>query len=412
MKKLRKTFSRYSFAKKALIFALPFAVVGAALLIFSYASPSPYDDIRQASLVDSPKLGLVYKGLRAVKKDADHPCKGIFEIEGAKANGQPICTHGPDPAPVGVDVTKITPEIKGKQLDKRPKDKTTTQQLQGLTDSQITAAAISFTNQIPYKEAPVPCTSGRHRIKLVMITHGSDKPHYRELERETAYRMESELEYSAIRSGPGAVNKHYRFVTNSSCEPTVALVIGPSNLDLSVAGNVTTYLANHGYNDPYTKYLVWDYSEDAKFCGIATIWGDSNPSAADNKVNNRTGWAVIGPACWSYSEVHEIMHNLGAVNLDAPRTSGSYHCLDEYDIMCYADHRNSAGQYTKCINSLGVAFSCGQNGKPLYKDPNCPTTNFDWQLDCNKNDYFNTGIIPSTRYLYDHWNVANSPYLQ
>ena len=59
---------------------------------------------------NNPRLGLNYDGLI---EDMDGKCNGLFRI---KADDNPAldkipCTHGPDPAPEGVDATISVPPI-------------------------------------------------------------------------------------------------------------------------------------------------------------------------------------------------------------------------------------------------------------------------------------------------------------
>ncbi len=402
-----KRFSRYSNIKKAFLFAVAFAVVATAVLIITHAAASPYDDVKQASLVDNPARGLIYKGLKAVKANANHPCKGIFEIEGAMPNGNPLCTHGPDPTPDDTDLSAVTPETRLEQLSRVPLTETTSAQLQANQDPELAKDLVygPFTNTYPL--SPVPCTSGKYRIQLVVISHVADTSTVMDQLKHTARRMESQLEYSALHSGPGSTNRYFRFVTDSTCHPTVIKVRPPDSYSLANPHDVTTYLADHGYKDSYTKYLVWDYANVAKYCGIGTAWGDSNPRAVDNVTNKNTGYAVIGIWCLgSSAEMHEIMHTLGAVNNDAPHASGALHCLDQHDEMCYNDHNGD------CTATNGTTFQCGANGKPLYVAPNCLDPSLQWLLDCGKNDYFRASTVSPTNYLYNHWNVANSPYMQ
>jgi len=97
--------------------------------------------------------------------------------------------------------------------------------------------------------------------------------------------------------------------------------------------------------------------------------------------------------------LHEISHNLGAVQWSAPHTthpagsqSGTYaHCWDGEDVMCYADGPAMAHAYVSNVCPLG-------NG-PI------PQT-----YDCGRDDYFNPD--PATgSYLASHWNVYNSAFM-
>jgi hypothetical protein len=96
--------------------------------------------------------------------------------------------------------------------------------------------------------------------------------------------------------------------------------------------------------------------------------------------------------------LHEVSHNLGAVQFSAPNSSLAGHCNDSYDLMCYDDG--------------GVAG-------PPFEDPNCdgdlaaPPDPYgpDFQAwDCNKDDYFSVSPAPAS-YLDTHWNLADSAFL-
>lgn len=409
-KRLRKNFSRYSAVKKAFLFVMAFAIVGVVLLIITYAHPSPYDDARQAHLAINPHRGLVYNGLRAVKVNADHLCKGVFEVEGVKPNGKVLCSHGPDPAPDNIDVTNPNANARVDELSQLPHTQTTPSQLQAQTTDQVSnyAATLSVSNSIPFAESPVPCTTGGYRIQPVIITHVADATKVVAALQSTARRMESELEYSSLHSGPGSTNRHFRFATNSACQLSVIKVMTPTGYSLDTFSSAVSYLSNHGYKDPHTKYLVWEYSGTANFCGAGTVYGDSQPSAANNAADQSTGYGIVGAQCFgTNAEMHELMHTLGAVENDAPHSTGGGHCLDEHDVMCYPDNPN-----TPCKRVNGTTYDCGYNGKPIVVVANCASKSLEFLLDCNDDDYFNSGNVSAGTYLSNHWNIAHSPYLQ
>ncbi|MBX4197162.1 carboxypeptidase regulatory-like domain-containing protein, partial [Candidatus Saccharibacteria bacterium] len=162
--------------------------------------------------------------------------------------------------------------------------------------------------------------------------------------------------------------------------------------------NTEKELKAKGYNQPNRKYIVW--SDAAVYCGIADVIPDSSLGQGNgsNGVSPEFGRVDSGlndPSpekhCWGgASEAHELMHTLGAVQKDAPHSTGASHCNDGMDIMCYNDHGPSSSYTTKsCPNDVS---------KNLY--------------DCHKNDYFNSSpSIASTNYLAKHWNAANSRFL-
>jgi hypothetical protein len=74
------------------------------------------------------------------------------------------------------------------------------------------------------------------------------------------------------------------------------------------------------------------------------------------------------------------------VNNDAPNASGSAHCVDEFDVMCYQD-------------AAGVVMTT-----------NCPDAAHDTRLDCNHDDYYSTDPAPGS-YLAKSFNVADNLFL-
>ncbi len=389
-KKLRKNFSRLFLIQKALIFAAAFAIAGVALLVITMAASSPYDDTRQASLIDNPQLGISYKGLKAIKKNANHPCKGEFEAEGLNVNGEPLCTHGPDPVPPGLSIADTNIQKRFDQLDKQPKGLTNETKLKNMTLSKLTAyAGHPFAATSPFPESAVPCTSGNYRIQLVFITNRDYPSSIPSYFRSTARRMESQMEYSALHSGTGSTNRHLRFVTDSNCVPYVRIIRTPSTYRLAEPGDAVSWLQNReNMKSPYIKFLIWNYGKYANFCGMAFASGDESPIATDNLINKTAGYAVVDTTCWgSRTEMHELLHTLGAVNRSAPHSNGSGHCLDRHDPLCYTT-------------------------SPSYIDSHCTDDKLEFVPDCNHDDYFNTTNLSPTAYLTTHWNIANSPYLQ
>lgn len=174
-----------------------------------------------------------------------------------------------------------------------------------------------------------------------------------------------------------------RFVTDADCALSI-LPVSLSPQGLSNFNDTINELAAQGFNDPNRKYHVW--TESTAYCGIGTVLSDDRPGPTNANVTS-TGYARSDRACWDYAELHEILHNLGAVQLSAPNSTGAWHCKDRYDVMCYADGGPNDAQVTQCGN-LGDRE----------------------RLDCRDDDYFS--IAPSeSSYLGSHLNVAASPFL-
>jgi len=158
--------------------------------------------------------------------------------------------------------------------------------------------------------------------------------------------------------------------------------------EIATFGGSIAAVKAQGFTDPNRNYLM--FTDTNVYCGIGTVRDDS--SASPGNMNNRGGsFARADNGCWNgFVIAHEVMHNLGAVQLNAPHSSGAWHCTDENDIMCYSD----AG-----------------GGRPNL-DYAC--TSGVWAIgdyfDCNHDDYFNTAPAAGS-YLATNWNTADSGFL-
>ncbi len=181
-------------------------------------------------------------------------------------------------------------------------------------------------------------------------------------------------------------------------------------------GIILDSLISEGYVGADNKPLLWLDAASAPatiggggaFCGVATqsiarflpVTGDNPTPVNANDVGNLDAVPAVAIAfrnpsraqdtqlrgrsrCWDgFTETHELLHTLGAVQFSAPHSDGGAHCSDGNDIMCDP-------------NQVKVVSRC-QSRIPL--------------LDCGMDDYF--AISPATgSYLSTHWNIANSRYL-
>lgn len=305
--------------------------------------------------VEHPQRGLYWAGLKSGKGDS--LCGKLLEVTD-KAGNVTGCTHGPDPAPVGLDATKsVEPLSIGEE-------------------GTLTTAAT------------IPCDgdgSSGYRIQGLYV-RASDRPdRYAQFAGSfQQYAQVADNIFSESAAQTGGV-RHVRFVTDTTCQPIInQVVISPTGDD--TFGNMVTELKNLGYNRADRKYMVW--ADATIYCGIGTIYLDDSPG--------QTNWNNTGPlfgrtdsGCWGgMAEAHELMHNLGGVQNSAPHASGGMHCIDEYDRMCYDD--DGTGPVTMTI-------ACGSSSD-------------DGRFDCNKDDYFNTNP-PLGSYLTTHWNTANNRFL-
>ena len=89
--------------------------------------------------------------------------------------------------------------------------------------------------------------------------------------------------------------------------------------------------------------------------------------------------------------LHEITHNLGAVQPSAPHSTPNGHCWDGNDVMCYDDGSTGSQPYT--------TSAC----------PSIPGTITD-VYDCGHDDYYDPAAAPGS-YLDTHWNVYRSVFM-
>lgn len=172
-----------------------------------------------------------------------------------------------------------------------------------------------------------------------------------------------------------------RFVTDASCNLSILdVTLSPNGL--ASFDTTRAELASQGLNRPDRIYHSW--VEGSAYCGIGTVYGGDQPTG--NYGETVAAYSRTDRQCWAYGEAHELVHNMGGVQLSAPHTTGGWHCRDEYDLMCYADG-GPTGTMT---------YPCAAAGDAV--------------LDCNHDDFFSTAP-PAGSYLATHWNVADSAAL-
>lgn len=142
--------------------------------------------------------------------------------------------------------------------------------------------------------------------------------------------------------------------------------------------------------------------------GVASRWDDDRPGAI-NSANDGGLFAVVWvprletpPATdpdgfWPEGMLHEMAHNLGAVQWSAPHTTYTPggptfygHCWDEWDVMCYQD--GPAPAHAMEYVCLDFPGAIGQ------------------EFDCGRDDYFNPAPPPGS-YLATYWNIFDSDFL-
>ena len=92
------------------------------------------------------------------------------------------------------------------------------------------------------------------------------------------------------------------------------------------------------------KYVAW-LDAGSRYCGQAHLYQDVQRTSANASENNRTNAIVYRPYstndgsggfCRGRTLLHEVGHNLGAVQKVAPHAFDGAHCNDDdNDVMCY-----------------------------------------------------------------------------
>jgi hypothetical protein len=310
------------------------------------AARPPKDDRGAAKATSAPT--------RRERKEAD--CgPGLIKLSPSG-----LCTHGPDPAPPGVDITKRAEPLKNSAA------------------RALSAKSVCEGNG----------QSG-NRVQVLYVRAADVPSHfdaYRESFRGWAATVDDILRRSAADAGGG---RQVRFVTTPapSCQIDVSqVVLSPSGDDTFAAS--VDQLKARGYDREDRIYLIFVDTASAGICGIGNLARDDDPSQA-NWNNFGPSYSRVDAGCWDYAvaPAHELMHNLGAVQNSAPNSSQGGHCIDEYDVMCYSD-------------------------EPFFPEmrDDCPDSAMEVRLDCNHNDYFHPDPPPGS-YLANHWNTADNQFL-
>ena len=292
-----------------------------------------------------PRLGLVYKGLKIARTG---PCVGAFKLGNSNR-----CTHGPDAAPEGVDVKADVLPIRAVLLAPLPKVQCDGDGVSGKRVQVIYAVSSDKANRY-----------AQYVNSIRLWAAGSD-----EIYRDSAAETSGE--------------RHIRFVHSASC------VLNVANVTMSPTGddnftNTQVELAAQGFNLATRKYMV--FVDANVYCGIGNIKNDDSPGAG-NLNNGGPSYGRTDSGCWGdTTPAHELMHNIGGVQLSAPHSSGGWHCTDEWDLECYSD-----SPYYPAMSYL------------------CNDVAHNRLFDCNHDDYYRTGF--AFGYLATHWNSANSQYL-
>ena len=273
-----------------------------------------------------------------------------------------LCIHGPDPAPAGLDVDQPV-ELPSAQTAMRESASLTCDG-DGQSGYRVQVLYVYPDNK-----------SSRLNASLVTKLRG--------------LAAQADQIFQASAEETGAV-RNLRFVQDigQSCQPTIAEVKIPA---ASITGfaSMIALLQAQGYSRTDRIYLSFVDTTDANICGVGTLWSDDRANNA-NWNDSGPSYSRVDAGCWTgMVAAHEVMHNLGGVQLSAPNASTGFHCIDEYDVMCYSDAGSGLPE---------MRFDCPESSRN--------TTRFD----CGHNDYYNTNPAPGS-YLANYWNPTNNRFL-
>ncbi len=273
-----------------------------------------------------------------------------------------LCTHGPDPAPDGIDVRQRRAPARAATPAEGPSP-----------FACFGTGADGYRVQVLYaRAADVPDRFDAYRASFEAWTG----------------RVDQIFDASAAETGG---SRRVRFLTDAACRLVIDRVVLPVTGDDSFHDTVRE-LAARGYSRSDRRYLV--YVDANVYCGLGSLLADDRGSAVPgvNLNNGNPGvpgtYARVDNGCWGTAdstEAHELMHTLGGVQPSAPHATSAYHCSDDFDRMCGDDGTGA--------QSLFLCASSHEN-----------------RFDCNHDDYYSTNPAPGS-YLATHWNVADSVFL-
>ena len=107
---------------------------------------------------------------------------------------------------------------------------------------------------------------------------------------------------------------------------------------------VKNEIAAKGFNQPNKKYIVW-LDARSQYCGQGELYQDTRRSSANYNELKTTAIVyrpytttdpLTGGFCRGRTAMHEMGHNLGAIQKVAPHAFDGAHCNDSAeDVMCY-----------------------------------------------------------------------------
>lgn len=224
----------------------------------------------------------------------------------------------------------------------------------------------------------VPTTQKHNQVLYVQPLDKTYRPEVVPILRDLVNRSNGVLRAEAAESG---ATLSYRF----ACDGDGLVTVQHAHINLTTSqaafGDVVSEVRRLGFTHANAKYWMW--LDGGSGGGVAYIRGDDRLVSTNANLHTPDYALTYGATGDRGVRVlmHESGHNLGAVQLSAPHTSGGWHCNDGLDIMCYGDGGSKANYTTSA----------------------CPTLQ---HFDCGHDDYFHPSP-PDGSYLATHWNLAH-----
>lgn len=155
---------------------------------------------------------------------------------------------------------------------------------------------------------------------------------------------------------------------------------------------ITNELMNAGYQSSSHKYVVYytaHLASNPNYGGQGSLLSDDSDGASNASNGGRAEYAIDYGYTSVETMLHELGHNLGAVQPWSPYSTGTGgHCWEGQDVMCYND---------------------GGSRDTGYISTHCTDKD---HFDCDHDDYFDAKIGAGQggaagSYIDTHWNIGD-----
>lgn len=180
----------------------------------------------------------------------------------------------------------------------------------------------------------------------------------------------------------GGPEADFRVLCDGGSQISVTAFPVPLAATSATFDQVVTAAVNAGFANPRVDYSI--FFDGTGACGFGHISSDDSPGVSN--INNSGGdYGITYRSCWySRASMHENAHNQGAVQYNAPNSTGNHwHCNQTDDVLCYVDGGDKNQFLVACNVQPGIQH-----------------------FDCGWDDYFDSQPEPG-EYLSNHWNIGS-----